>query len=47
MKELVNTNIRVCEIQPGMVETEFSVVRNYGDKAAADEVYKGITPREL
>lgn len=39
-KELIATRIRVMEIDPGQVETEFSVVRFRGDKAAADAVYK-------
>lgn len=47
LRELVNTNIRVAEIQPGMVETEFSVVRYRGDKDRAVNEYKGLTPREL
>ncbi|THZ01563.1 NAD(P)-binding protein [Aureobasidium pullulans] len=43
-KELIATRIRVIEIDPGQVETEFSVVRFYGDKAAADKVYEGCEP---
>jgi 3-hydroxy acid dehydrogenase/malonic semialdehyde reductase len=38
-RELVATRIRIIEIDPGQVETEFSVVRFYGDKAKADAVY--------
>ncbi|CAK7263633.1 hypothetical protein SEPCBS119000_000581 [Sporothrix epigloea] len=43
-KELISTHIRVIEIDPGQVETEFSVVRFYGDKAKADAVYDGFNP---
>lgn len=43
-KELIATRIRVMEIDPGQVETEFSVVRFYGDKSKADAVYKGVDP---
>ncbi|KAI1487737.1 NADP-dependent L-serine/L-allo-threonine dehydrogenase ydfG [Biscogniauxia mediterranea] len=43
-KELIATRIRVIEIDPGQVETEFSLVRFGGDKAKADAVYAGVDP---
>jgi NADP-dependent 3-hydroxy acid dehydrogenase YdfG len=43
-RETVDKPIRVCEIQPGLVETEFSVVRFDGDTERAAEVYEGLDP---
>jgi 3-hydroxy acid dehydrogenase/malonic semialdehyde reductase len=42
--ELNGEPIRITEIMPGMVETEFSVVRFHGDRDAAKNVYKGVKP---
>lgn len=42
--DLVDTPLRVTNIKPGMVETNFSVVRYRGDKETADNFYKGIRP---
>ncbi len=42
--DLLKTNIRVSSIEPGAVETEFSLVRFNGDKEKADNVYKGFKP---
>lgn len=43
-RELIATRIRVMEVDPGQVETEFSIVRFGGDKAKADAVYAGCEP---
>ena len=42
--ELLGTGIRVGTVDPGLAETEFSLVRFKGDAAAAKKVYEGITP---
>ncbi|MCX6121185.1 MAG: SDR family oxidoreductase [Ignavibacteriales bacterium] len=42
--DLVDTQIRVCTIDPGLVETEFSEVRFHGDKERAKKTYQNMTP---
>jgi NADP-dependent 3-hydroxy acid dehydrogenase YdfG len=42
--DLLQHNIKVTAIHPGMVETEFSIVRFKGDEERAKNVYKGVTP---
>ena len=42
--DMLKDNIKVTQIAPGMVETEFSLVRFKGDKEKANKAYKGFTP---
>ena len=42
--DLVHTPLRVTNVKPGLVETNFSITRFAGDKKRADKVYQGIKP---
>ena len=42
--DLIDTPLRVTNVKPGLVETNFSVTRFAGDKERADKVYQGIKP---
>ncbi|MEI7812162.1 MAG: SDR family NAD(P)-dependent oxidoreductase [Ignavibacteria bacterium] len=42
--DLIDQNIRVSTIEPGFVETNFSIVRFHGDEEKAKNVYKGMDP---
>ena len=42
--ELIDKPVKVTNIKPGLVNTEFSMVRFKGDKEKADNVYKGLEP---
>ena len=42
--DLAGTGVRVTSIEPGMAETEFTVVRTGGDQAASDALYANVDP---
>jgi serine 3-dehydrogenase len=42
--DLAGTGVRVTSIEPGMVETEFTLVRTGGDQAASDALYANMNP---
>jgi len=44
LTDLVHTGIRVTNIEPGLAESEFSIVRFHGDKSRASAVYQGTQP---
>jgi len=43
-QDVLGTPVRVTSVDPGMVETDFSLVRFHGDSERAEKVYKGIKP---
>ena len=42
--DLAGTGVRVTSVEPGMAETEFTIVRTGGDKDASDKLYAGMNP---
>jgi serine 3-dehydrogenase len=42
--DLHGTGVRVTSIEPGMAETEFTLVRTGGDQSASDTLYRGVNP---
>jgi serine 3-dehydrogenase (NADP+) len=42
--DLAGTGVRVSSVEPGMAETEFTLVRTGGDKEASDKLYSGMNP---
>ena len=42
--DLAGTGVRVTSVEPGMAETEFTIVRTGGDKQASDKLYAGMNP---
>lgn len=42
--DLAGTGVRVTSVEPGMAETEFTIVRTGGDQEASDKLYAGMNP---
>src|SRR5688500_8933641 len=42
--DLHGTGVRVTSIEPGLAESEFTLVRTHGDQAASDALYRGANP---